>query len=234
MRSPAPAVGLAALALSIGLAATPARARGPTTTALAEEGLDDPRARRLPSRHRLRIGLLADWIRLSEACSPDRRRCERFHFAPLMIDIGYQAQIFKRVMIRPSVAIGGNVANSRNAMPIVLQQNIFVGYQGALLGVAAGYSHILPFPTTINATRERGMGLPQPGLVGNHAVSAELSFTTRLDRRSAMFFALRIGGMKTHLIHLDIDKHRWYPILGFNAGWFIDLGQGRRRRQQPP
>ncbi len=135
--------------------------------------------------------------------------------------------------IRPSIGIGGNVANTRNAMPIVLQQNIFAGYQGALLGAAAGYSHILPFPTTINAT-DGHMGLAQPGFVGNHVVSGELSLTTRFAARSSLFFALRLGGMKTHLMHLDIDKHRWFFILGLNAGWTIDLGQGRRRRQQTP
>lgn len=237
MRLPVPAaisrLAVAALALSVGLPAQVAAAARPTTAQLAEDGLDDPRARPLPRRHRLRIGLLADWVRLSEACTANCQRRQRFHFAPLMIDIGYQAQIFRRFMIRPSLAIGGNVANTRNAMPIVLQQNIFVGYQGALLGAAAGYSHIFPFPTTVNNT-DGHMGLAQPGLVGNHVVSGELSLTTRFDQRSRLFFALRLGGMKTHLMHLDIDKHRWFFILGFNAGWYIDLGEGRRRRPQTP
>jgi hypothetical protein len=34
-----------------------------------------------------------------------------------MLDLAYQVQVFKYMMIRPSFAIGGNVANSRNAMP---------------------------------------------------------------------------------------------------------------------
>lgn len=225
-------LAVAALASSVGLAAPVAAAARPTTAQLADEGLDDPRARTLPRRHRLRIGLLSDWVRGSKACTGGGR-CERFHFAPLMIEIGYQAQILRRFMIRPSIAFGGNVANTRNAMPLVLQQNIFAGYQGALLGAAAGYSHILPFPTTINAT-DGHMGLAQPGFVANHVVSGELSLTTRFADRSSLFFAVRLGGMKTHLMHLDIDKHRWFFILGFNAGWYIDLGRGRRRRPQTP
>lgn len=215
------------------LAGAPAAARGPTAAELEADGLTDPRARTWPARHRLRIGLLADWVRATQACTPDMKRCQRFHFAPLMLDIGYQAQIFKRVMIRPSISVGVNVANTRNAMPAVLQQNIFLGYQGKLLGVAGGYSFIFPFPTVANQD-DGHQGFAQPALWGNHAISGELSLTSRLYRNSALFFALRIGGMKTHVIHLDIDKHRWYPIMGFNAGWFIDLGAARKRRRTAP
>lgn len=234
VRRPAPPaisrLVLVALALAAGVAA-PASAARPTRAQLASDGLDDPRARDMPARHRLRFSVFSDYVRASQACN-SQGRCQRFHFAPLLLDIAYQAQIFRHVMIRPSVGIGGNVGNTRNAMPIIFQQNIFAGYQGDILGVAAGYSHILPFPTTVNAS-DGHMGLAQPAFIGNHVVSGEVSVTSRLDGRSSIFFALRVGGMATHLRHLDIDKHRWFAILGFNVGWFIDLRRGRRPPQTP-
>ena len=61
-----------------------------------------------------------------------------------MIDIAYQLQFLRYLMIRPSLAIGYNVANTRNAMPGVLQPGIFTGYQGKLLGIAGGYTFIQP------------------------------------------------------------------------------------------
>lgn len=215
------------------LAPLVASARGPTRAELEAEGLSDPRARTMPARHRLRIGLLADWVRASQACTPNGQRCQRFHFAPLMLDIGYQAQLVGWFFVRPSISFGGNVANSRNAMPFVLQQNIHVGYQGKLLGLGAGYSFLFPFPVVANQD-DGHLGLAQPALWGNHAVQAEVSLTSRKFGNGALFFALRVGGMKTHLIHLDLDRHRWFAITSFNAGWLFDLGAARKRRRTAP
>ncbi|HEY0138033.1 MAG TPA: hypothetical protein VGB85_28300, partial [Nannocystis sp.] len=151
----------------------------------------------------------------------------RFHYAPLMIDLAYQVQVFRWAMIRPSFAIGGNVANSRQAMPAAIQPGLFVGYQGALLGIAGGYTFNKAFPAIIGVNNGHG-GPTQPVLDNNHAIQGELSLTTRVDR-GALNFAVRFGGVKSHLIHLDIDKKRWTGILTLSAGWFFDLGARRRR-----
>lgn len=218
----------ASLAICLALVAAPARARGPSEAQLAEEGLSDPRARALPTRHRLRVAIVADWVRASKACTPDLKRCQRFHFAPLLLDIAYQAQIFGRAMVRPSLGIGINVGNSRNAMPVILQPSLFAGYQGKLLGAALGYAFIFPFPATANNT-DGHQGLAQPVLWKNHVIAVEASLTSRLDR-VALQFALRVGGMHTELNHLNIEgRKRWYPILTFSAGVFFDLGQRKKR-----
>ena len=213
------------VALALALAPAPARAGG---RQLGEEGLTDPRERELPARHRLRVAVVADWVRATQACGGAPTRCQRFHFAPLLLDVAYQLQFLKYAMFRPSVGIGYNVANSRNAMPAVLQPSIFVGYQGRLVGAAAGWSFLFPFPTVADNTDGHG-GLGQPALWGNHALQAELSLTSRLDR-GALNFGLRVGAMRTHLLHLNLDFKRWYPILTFSLGWFFEVGKRRQRR----
>ena len=225
------------LALTVALAAATsvaapgvARARRPTTAELAADGLTDPRRRTPPPRHRLRLAILSDYIRASAALGRDGK-VTRFHYATLMLDVAYQVQLFKHMMIRPSFAVGGNVANSRNAMPGAIQPGIFAGYQGPLLGVAAGYSFILPFPATIGVNNGHN-GATQPVLYDNHLLQGEVSLTTRVDR-GALNFALRVGAMKSHLIHLDIDKRRWAPALTLSAGWFFDLTARRRRAPRP-
>ena len=210
-----------ALALPTAAAAAPARSIG-------DEGLTDPRQRQLPARHRLRIAVVADWVRASQACDDSPKRCERFHFAPLLLDFAYQLQFAKYAMFRPSIGIGYNVGNSRNAMPAVLQPSLFAGYQGKLFGAAAGWSFIFPFPTVANQDNGH-QGLAQPALWGNHALQLELSLTSRLDR-GALNFGLRVGGMKTHLIHLNLDLKRWYPIVTFSLGWYFEVGKRRSAR----
>lgn len=214
----------AAVALAVALAAPPAAARD-----LGNEGLSDPRARPLPPRHRLRVGLLADWVRASQACGGTPMRCQRFHFAPLLLEVAYQWQFVKYAMFRPSLGVGYNVANSRNAMPAILQLGLHAGYQGRLVGAAAGWSFIFPFPATANET-DGHQGLAQPVLWGNHALQVEVSLTSRVDR-GALSFGVRVGAMRTHLIHLNLDFERWFPIVTFNLGWFFDLGPERRRRR---
>ena len=186
----------------------------------------------MPARHRLRVAVVADWVRATQACADSPPRCQRFHFAPLLLDFAYQLQFLKYAMFRPSIGIGYNVGNSRNAMPAVLQPSIFLGYQGRLLGAGAGWSFLFPFPTVANQT-DGHLGLGQPALWANHALQLELSLTSRLDR-GALNFGLRVGGMKTHLIHLNLDLKRWYPIVTFSLGWFFDVGKQRKRRATAP
>lgn len=210
------------VALALALAAPPVAARD-----LGDEGLTDPRKRQPPARHRLRVGITADWVRATQACGGNPMRCQRFHFAPLLLDVAYQIQFLRHLMFRPSLGVGYNVGNSRHAMPAVLQLGLHAGYQGRLVGAAAGWSFIFPFPARANET-DGHQGLAQPVLWGNHALQAEVSLTSRLDR-GALVFAFRIGVMRTHLIHLNLDFKRWYPIATFSLGWFFDLGQRKRR-----
>jgi hypothetical protein len=215
------------VALALALATPPVAARD-----LGSDGLTDPRVRQLPPRHRLRLAIVADWVRASQACDTNPMRCQRFQFAPLLLDVAYQLQFAKYGMFRPSLGIGYNVGNSRNAMPAILQPSIYAGYQGKLFGAAAGWSFIFPFPTVANQT-DGHQGLAQPALWGNHALQVELSLTSRLDR-GALNFGLRFGGMRTHLIHLNLDLKKWYPILTFSLGWFFDFSARRNRRSQSP
>ncbi|HEY8375592.1 MAG TPA: hypothetical protein VIK91_03845, partial [Nannocystis sp.] len=106
---------------------------------------------------------------------------------------------------------------------------LHAGYQGRLVGAAAGWSFIFPFPATANET-DGHQGLAQPVLWGNHALQVEVSLTSRVDR-GALSFGVRVGAMRTHLIHLNLDFERWFPIVTFNLGWFFDLGPERRRRR---
>ena len=222
-------LALAALALTV-LAPAGAQARRATKAELAGAGLTDPRTRPTPPTHRLRLSLLSDYIRASAALGRDGQ-ITRFHYASLMLDLAYQVQVFRYAMIRPSFAIGGNVANSRHAMPAAIQPGLFAGYQGAFLGVAVGYSFLKAFPEIIGTNNGHG-GPTQPVLINNHLLQGEASLTTRVDR-GALVFAVRFGGAKSHLIHLDIDKKRWSGVLTLSAGWFFDLGARRRRNVRP-
>ena len=67
-------------------------------------------------------------------------------------------------------------------------------------------------------------------LYNNHLVQGEVSLTTRVDR-GALIFAIRGGAMKSHLLHLDLDKKRWSGCLTLSAGWFFELGARRRRNR---
>lgn len=220
-------VALAALAI---LWPAGAAAKGGSSAELSEAGLTDPRARPKPPRHRIRLALLSDYVRLSAAQANDGR-VTRFHFATLMIDVAYQVQLLKVMMVRPSFAFGGNVANSRNAMPVVIQPGIFAGYQGALLGAAIGYTFIQPLGSTIGVDNGHPGGLIQPVIDKNHAFQVELSLTTKVDR-GALNFAVRGGVVSSHLYHLTLDDRGGRFVLTLSAGWFFELGARKRRRQQ--
>ncbi len=196
-----------------------------TTAELAEEGIDDPRARTMPRRHRFRMALMADYVRATKACNGSGTRCTRFHYAPLLLDFAYQLQFLRYAMVRPSLALGANVGNSRNAMPIAIQPGLHLGYQGSFLGLAFGYSYILAAPSNANANNGRG-GIGQPAYWNNHVVAGEVSVTTKIDR-GALNFGLRVGGMKSYLTHFDILEVRWSPIGTMTAGCFF----GPRKRK---
>ena len=117
-------------------------------------------------------------------------------------------------------------------MPAAIQPGLFAGYQGALLGIAAGYSFMVAFPAVIGVNNGHG-GPTQPVLDKMHLAQGEVSLTTRVDR-GALVFAVRYGGMYSHLIHLDLDKKRWFGVLTLSAGWHFDLGARRRNRRAAP
>ncbi len=216
-------IALASL-LSCVLALTPAGARGN-----AEQDFVDPRKQSLPRMHRFRLGVQVNYMRLSLATADGGKRSQRFHFTPIMVDLAYQLQVFKYMMVRPSLAFGPNVANSRNAMPVVFHGALHVGYQGRMFGAAAGYGYFVPMGGQPN--QNDGLnGLGQPYLFNNHQFDAELSLETRIDRGS-LSFQIRMGLVRTHLIHYGIDNIRWWPMPMFNAGWFFgETKRGEQRR----
>lgn len=220
------ALGVAALMA----APATAYAAGPKKSFDESEGFEDPRKRDLPRTHRLRLALSSGWIRLSSA-TDDQGNSERFHYAPLMLDVGYQAQFAKYLMARIAVGAGGNVANSRNAMPAVLLPKAYFGFQGKLFGIAAGYGFMFPFPSTPNATDGRSTSLGQPVIRQNHVIAGEMSFSSRIDR-VALTFAIGGAAVRSQLEHFDLAGTRWYPMLTFSLGAYFD-GSIRRSKRGP-
>ena len=202
----------------------------PTAT---EEGFSDPRRLRLPRTHRARLGLQIDYVRLSAAADADSGETQQFHYAALQLDVAYQAQFLKFVMVRPSLALGGNVANSMEAMPLVIHPQLFTGYQGAILGVAFGYGYFQPLIARQDVISNTRGGLGQPIAVHNHHVGGEVSATTRIDR-GALSVQLRMGGVSSRTQHFELDRRRWRFMLSFNAGWYFGTGrkQAERRRER--
>lgn len=214
---------LAALALP-----TSAEAAGPKKEFDESEGFEDPRTRDLPRTHRFRLALDGYYIRLTKAAD-ENGNSQRFHYAPLMLDLAYQAQFAKYMMARIAFAFGGNVANSRNAMPMVILPKAYLGFQGKLFGFAAGYGFMYPFPQIPNNTDGRAMSLGQPVISNNHVITGEASFTTRVDR---IALTLAIGGaaVRSQLSHYDLSGTRWNPMLTISFGAYFDGSIIRARR----
>lgn len=189
----------------------------------------DPRKRSLPRTHRFRLAIHSQYVRLTRTLDPSTGEYTRFHFAPMMLDLGYQAQFLKYAMVRLAVAAGGNVANSRNAMPGTLFPQAYVGVQTRVLGVAFGYGFDWTIPPTIGATDGSVNGLVQPVIQRNHVVMGELSATSRIDR-VALTFSLAIGGVKSLLTHYETVNNRFRFYLGLQAGVFFD-GTIRREKK---
>lgn len=193
-------------------------------------GERDPRKRELPRTHRFRLALHSHWVRLNQTQNPATDEFERFHFAPLMLDFAYQAQFLRYAMVRLAVAVGGNVANTRNAMPAVIYPQAYVGVQTKVFGAAFGYGYDWTVPTFAGASANFGSALEQPVITRNHVVMGEVSATSRIDR-VALTFSLALGGIQSDLSHLStVNDRSWRFYLGLQAGMFFD-GTLRRERK---
>lgn len=188
----------------------------------------DPRRRQLPPTHRFRLGLELGYMRLTAAIEGDRK--QRFHYVPLLADFAYQAQVLKYAMIRPSLALGTNVGNSMEAMPLVIHPQLHVGYQGAIVGVAVGYGFFQPLVARKDVESATRGGLGQPIITNNHHVGGELSFTTRVDR-GALSIILRGMGVSSRVRHFELDDRSWRFMFTFNLGWYFGDGSKQRARQ---
>ena len=239
-RSTGAALVLAVLAgFSLFTASAPARAAPSADAKLEEDAFVDPRKRPLPRPHRFRLGVELDYIRLSAAVDEGTGEVQRFHYIPLALDFAYQAQLFKYMMIRPSLAIGGNVGNSMEAMPLLIHPQLHAGYQGRWFGAAFGYGFLgIPISNKDATSAVRG-GLGQPVIENPHHIGLELSLTTRVhSRREAapgagqLSLIVRLGGVKSTTRHFDLESRRWRFMLTFNAGWFFGDGAKARARRQ--
>lgn len=225
---------LAAAALGLASLGAPALAQAaPEPTAEDGDGFYDPRERPLPRKHRFRLGVQLDYMRLSAALDEDTGEEQRFHFIPLQVDFAYQARIGRFVMVRPSLAFGGNPGNTVEAMPLIIHPQLYSGYQGRLVGVALGYGFLGAPIQNKDATSELRGGLGQPILSNAHHIGGELSFTTRVHRSRTsapgageLSILLRISGVNGRTRHFDIDNRRWRAMFTFGLGWYF--GDGRR------
>lgn len=189
----------------------------------------DPRERNRPRTHRFRFTLHAQHVRLTQTPNPATGKNERFHFAPMMFDLGYQAQFLKYVMVRLAVAVGGNVANTRNAMPLAVFPQGYLGFQSKIIGVAFGYGFDWTVPPNFNASAQGSNTLEQPTITRNHVVMGELSATSKIDR-VALTFSLAFGGVQSDLTHYGTSNRKFRPYLGLQAGMFFD-GTIRREKK---
>jgi hypothetical protein len=224
----------AAAAFVVSFAGPAPSLAAPTTGGSAAEEdptFGDPRKPRLPRTHRFRLGVEVLYERLSKAINEDTGETQRFHFAPFMLDLAYQAQFLKYVMIRPAFAFGPNIANTSTSMPFVIHPKLHFGYQGAIVGAAIGYGFFTSVIYQQDAISEIRGGLEQPTIWENHHVDAELSATTRVDR-GALSFIVRGGAVHGHLLHLTINKERWDFLLTFNGGWYFGDGTRAKKRQK--
>jgi hypothetical protein len=186
--------------------------------------------------HRFRLGLEAFYVRLDQATGPNGN--QQFHLAPIGLDLAYQLQFARRLMLRPAFAVAVNAANSFTAMPAHVHPKLHFGYQGALLGVALGYGYFTPIVYHGDAVDPIRGGYGQPLLLHNHHVDLEVSLTTRVDR-GALGFAARAGAENGQLWHFDRNGERlWRPMFTFNMGWYFgyrraDKTRGARSRTMP-
>lgn len=178
--------------------------------------------------HRFRLVLASDWVRLTEGTNGDNT--ERFHYAPLIIEAGYQLQFAKYLMLRAAVGVGGNVANSRYAIPVVVRPGARFGVQGRIVGFSAGYYYSAHIPSIANATDGRDGSVGAPALQHGHQVGGELTFESRVDR-SVLTFAVGFGAVNTRIQHLSVANGRqWFPVLNLGFGVLFDGTIARERK----
>jgi len=202
------------------------------------DGFEDPNKRSYPRTHRFRLALESGYVRLSAAIDGRTGETVRFHYAPLILNAGYQAQFARVLSARLSVGFGGNVANSRTAMPLVLNPRAHFGYQGRWFGIFGTYGYMFMFPGVIDARNDRvAMGLNQPYLEHVHQFGGEASITSRVDR-VAYSFSIGMVAARTTLCHLDFDcrenpkaTKRIYPMLTLGAALYFDGSIRRARRR---
>jgi hypothetical protein len=226
-RTSVPRSAVLGLLAALALPAT-ASAAGPKKEFDESEGFEDPRKRDLPRTHRFRLALDMQYIRLTKAADEDGNS-QRFHYAPLMLDVAYQAQFAKYLMARIAFAFGGNVANSRNAMPLVILPKAYFGFQGKMFGLAANYGFMYPFPQIPNNTDGRSQSLGQPVISNNHVIGGEASFTSRVDR-VALTLAIGAAAVRSQLTHYDLSGTRWNPMFTLSFGTYFDGSIIRARR----
>ena len=179
----------------------------------------DPRRRQPPPIHRFRLGLEFAYVKLSSAIDANTGKTQRFHYIPMLADFAYQAQFLKYMMVRPSLGLGPNIGNTLEAMPLIIHPQLHVGYQGSIVGVAFGYGFFQPLIQRKDVVSASRGGLGEPIIVNNHHVGGELSFTTRVDR-GALSFIVRVAGVRSHLMHFELDKPKSRrALLSFNIGW---------------
>ncbi len=202
------------------------------------DGFEDPTERDYPRTHRFRLAMESGYMRLSAAVDGRTGETVRFHYAPLILNFGYQAQFARFLSARVSAGFGGNVANSRTAMPLVINPRAHFGYQGRWFGIMGTYGYMFMFPGVIDARNDRvAMGLNQPYLEHVHQFGGELSVTSRVDR-VAYSFALGMVAARTTLCHLDFDcrenpkaTRRIYPMLTLGAALYFDGSIRRQKRR---
>jgi len=206
-----------------GLLLLSAKSEAATTRRTFDEsdGSVDPRTRQMPSRHRLRLTIHSDYVRLSKAKDTDTGLTKRFHYAPLMLDLGYQIQFLRYMMFRSALAAGYNVANSRYSMPFAIEPQIYLGIQSKIFGLAGGYAYLLPIPMLKDAYDGRSQSIGAPIIANNHILRAELSVTSKVDRM-ALTFAFGLGATKSTLRHFSTTERKWRPAFSFQAGFFFD------------
>ena len=201
-----------------------AKPRGPFDTS---EGFTDPRRPALPRAHRFRFTLESGFIGLTKVVDPATGTPVQFHFAPLMLGLMYQLQFLKLMSLRVGTNLGYNVANSRSAMPVVINPRLWLGVQARRVGIHGGYGYLLIVPGQANATSSRS-DLEQPLLKQPHQVGGELSFTSRMDR-FAFTGSVGVQAVLTQICHLSLDcandpsqTKRIYPMVTFGVGVFFD------------
>lgn len=191
----------------------------------------DPRVRQPPARHRFRLGLELGYMRLSAAIDAKTGKKQRFHYIPLAADFAYQLQFLKFMMLRPSLALGTNVGNTLEAMPMIIHPQFHTGYQGSIVGAALGFGWFHPLIARKDVVSAQRGGLGEPVSLNNWHVGAEISATTRVDR-GALSFIIRGMGVNGRTMHFELDKRRWRFMFTFNIGWYFGDGSKQRARQR--
>jgi len=144
-----------------------------------------------------------------------------------MLGLAYQLQFLKLMSMRVGANLGYNVANSRSAMPLVINPRLWLGVQARRVGVHAGYGYLLIVPAKANAVSSRS-ALEQPLIKEPHQVGGEFSWTSRVEK-VAFTSSIGIQAVFSHICHLSLDcevdpsgTKRIYPMVTFGVGVFFD------------